>query len=195
VNFPEGKFKVIYADPPWQFRTWSKKGEGKSPSQHYKCMTFEDICNLPVASISMDDSVLFLWVIQSMLPEAVTLMNTWGFTFKTVAYSWIKMPKKWQPISGRVEPRMGLGYHTRSGMEQCWLGIRGKGYERHSRAVPQVLHSPLREHSRKPDEFVTRIEQLCGDVPRVELFGRTERPGWIVWGNEVEKFTPEERLF
>jgi N6-adenosine-specific RNA methylase IME4 len=204
MNFPEGKFKVIYADPPWLFRTWSQKGEVKSPSQHYSCMNLEDICKLPVSDIAMDDSVLFLWVIQSMLPEALKLMAAWGFGFKTVAYCWIKMPKKWQPLDERIEPRMGLGYHTRCGMEQCWLGTRGKGYPRQSAGVAQVhhsfedtevLHSPLRQHSRKPDEFALRTEQLCGDVPRIELFGRVQRPGWTVWGNEVKKFTPEERLF
>ena len=190
IEFPTGKFKVIYADPPWSFQAWSHRGEGKGATQYYKCMTLQDICELPVKDISMDDSVLFMWVVQSMLPEALKVMEAWGFTFRTVAFCWIKMPKLWTPMDERVEPRMGLGYHTRSGMEQCWLGIRGNGYDKHSRGVPQVFHSQLREHSRKPDEFVERIEALCGDVPRIELFGRMEKPGWTVWGNEVEKFVP-----
>ena len=198
MDFPTGKYKVLYCDPPWQFKAWSHRGEGKGASQHYNCMSLNDICNLPVPDLAMEDSIIFLWVVQSMLPEALSLMNVWGFEFRTVAFCWIKMPKKWSPMDERVEPRMGLGYHTRSGMEQCWLGVRGKGYERHAKNVPQVfhsfetevLHSPLREHSRKPDEFRERIERLCGDVPRIELFGRMERPGWTVWGNEVEKFNP-----
>jgi len=196
TDFPTVKFKVIYADPPWKFKPWCHiSGTGKSAEHHYNTMTLEDICNLPVSSIAEEDSVLFLWVVQAQLPEAMEVIKAWDFKFQTVAFCWIKMPKLWTPFDGRVEPRIGLGYHTRSGMEQCWLATRGKGYQKHSKGVRQVLHSPLREHSRKPDEFVDRIEQLCGDVSRVELFGRMERPGWTVWGNDVKKFKQERGLF
>lgn len=193
MKFPTGKYKVIYADPPWQFEAWSHRGEGKGASQHYDCMSLADICALPVAEIAEDDAALFIWVVQPQLPEAMKLIEAWGFKFKTVAFAWIKMPKSWEgdgqlSMMPRIKPRMGLGYHTRSGMEQCWLAIRGKGYKRQKQGVEQVLFSPLREHSRKPDEIAARIEALVGNVPRIELFARQNRPGWDAWGNEVGRF-------
>jgi N6-adenosine-specific RNA methylase IME4 len=86
---------------------------------------------------------------------------------------------------------MGLGYHTRSGTEQCWLAIRGHGYKRQAMDVEQAVFAPVREHSRKPDEVIERIERLVGDVPRIELFAREQRPGWTAWGNEITKFDKE----
>ncbi len=189
-ELPRKHFTAIYADPPWQFQAWSHRGEGKGASQHYACMDLQDICGLPVADIAADDAALFLWVVQPMLPEAMRVLGAWGFKFKTVAFAWIKMPKSWGGQLTILPPRarMGLGYHTRSGMEQCWLAIRGKGYKRVSQGVEQVLHAPLQEHSRKPDEIRLRIERLVGDVPRIELFARDTVPGWSQWGNETEKY-------
>jgi N6-adenosine-specific RNA methylase IME4 len=193
IPFPDKKFKVIYADPPWQFKAWSHRGEGKGASQHYDCMSLADICALPVADIAEDDAALFLWVVQPQLPEAMELIEAWGFKFKTVAFAWIKMPKSWDPNqigTSRFAPRLGLGYHTRSGMEQCWLAVRGKGYKRRPKgeaaSIEQVLHAPLGRHSEKPEEIAHRIERLVGDVPRIELFARKRRNGWDVWGNDDE---------
>lgn len=178
---PQRGFSVVYADPPWTYSTWSHKGEGRAPQQHYDCMSLDAIAALPVADLAAPDAALFLWVIQPMLPQAMQLISAWGFTFKTVAYYWVKMT-----ADGR--PRKGLGYHTRQGAEQCWLATRGRGYRRMSRAEPQVVFAPLREHSRKPDEIADSVARLTGDVPRVELFARTQRPGWQVWGNQTGLF-------
>ena len=83
----------------------------------------------------------------------------------------------------------GLVFTTRSGSEQCWIATRGRGYKRQSRSVAQVIHAPIREHSRKPDEAAERIERLVGgDVSKIELFARTRRPGWTSWGDEVGRF-------
>lgn len=188
------KYKVIYADPPWRFQPWSHRGEGKGATQHYDCMTLADIEKMPVADMADDDAALFLWVVQPMLPEGLRVMEAWGFKFRTVAFVWVKMPATWNDdvqgsfLEPRLKPRLGLGYHTRSGAEQCWLGIRGDGYARVGEDVEQVLHAPLREHSRKPDEIAERIVKLCGDVPRVELFARCRRQGWAAVGNELDKF-------
>jgi N6-adenosine-specific RNA methylase IME4 len=133
------------------------------------------------------DAALFLWVVQPMLPEALRVIEAWGFEYRTVGFVWLKMPKTWSeglfPL--RIRPRVGLGYHTRSGSEQCWLALRGKGYKRQSMAIEQVLFAPIREHSRKPDEVARRIDQLVGDIPRIELFAREQRPGWSAWGDQV----------
>lgn len=184
-----GTYSVLYADPPWAFHAWSHRGEGRGASQHYQTMTAETIAALPVAELAADDAALFLWVVQPQLPEALALINRWGFTYKTVAFCWVKIKGKQDRLFYTGEDvRMGLGYHTRAGMEQCWLAVRGDGYERLSQGEAQVIFSPIREHSRKPDEIPDSIVRLCGDVPRAELFARTARPGWESWGNQVGRF-------
>jgi N6-adenosine-specific RNA methylase IME4 len=170
------------------FHAWSHRGEGKSACQHYRCQSLEEIIALPVDQLMAQDAALFLWVVQPMFPEALRVIEAWGFEYRTVGFVCLKMPKTWSeglfPL--RIRPRMGLGYHTRSGSEQCWLALRGKGYKRQSMAVEQVLFAPIREHSRKPDEVAHRIDQLVGDIPRIELFAREQRPGWSAWGDQVQ---------
>lgn len=188
-GFPLGHYSVIYADPPWKFEAWSHRGEDRGAVQHYGCMSLDDICALPVADWAAKDAALFIWVVQPMLREAVRVIDSWGFTLKTVAYCWVKIKGEQDRLFYAGEDvRMGLGYHTRAGMEQCWLATRGDGYERLSQGEAQVMFAPLREHSRKPDEIADSIVRLVGDVPRLEMFARTVRPGWSAFGNETTKF-------
>jgi len=190
-GFPAGPFNVIYADPPWRFKTWSEKGQDRAPEQHYATMSMEDIKRLPVGALAADDAVLFLWVYQPMLREAFELIDAWGFTYKTVGYFWFKLTGGQDRLfySDR-DLALGLGYHTRTGgCEQCWLATRGDGYERISKGERQTIFAPVREHSRKPDEVAESIVRLVGDVPRIELFARSRRPGWEVWGNQTDRFS------
>lgn len=188
---PDRRYSVIYCDPPWSFHTWSHRGQGKGASQHYSTMDAQSIRDIDVASIATDDAALFMWVVQPQLPEALDLIRAWGFEFKTVAYVWVKIKGGQDRLFYAGDDiRKGLGYHTRSGAEQCWLATRGKGYDRLSKGEAQVVFSPLREHSRKPDEIADSIIRLTGDTPRIELFARTRRPGWDSWGDQVGKFTP-----
>jgi N6-adenosine-specific RNA methylase IME4 len=191
TGLPRRHYRIAHIDPPWTFHAWSHRGEGKGACQHYRCQTLEDIIALPVSELMAPDAALFLWVVQPMYPEAMRVLDAWGFTYRTAAFVWIKMPQRWSEhqLPLRIRPRMGLGYHTRSGSEQCWLATRGKGYKRQSMAIEQVVFAPIREHSRKPDEVAQRIDRLVGDVPRIELFAREQRPGWVCWGNEVDKFS------
>lgn len=174
------KYNIIYADPPWTYKVWSKKGKGRSAESHYHCMTKEEIQNLPVKNICTDDAVLFLWVTYPCLLEGIELIEKWGFTYKTCGFSWVKMNKK------KNTPFVGMGYYTRANNEICLLATKGKSLKRINRNVEQVILSPIREHSRKPDEIRERIVNLFGDLPRVELFARNTTDGWDVWGNEVE---------
>lgn len=173
------KYSVILADPPWAFRAWSNKGMGRSAEQHYSTMRLENIKALPVADLAAEDCVLFLWATFPMLKEALEVIDTWGFTYKTVAFTWVK--------ENRKSPGLfwGLGYWTRANAEICLLATRGSP-KRQSAAVHQVILSPIEQHSKKPDAVRERIVALMGDVPRAELFARQETPGWDVWGNEVE---------
>src|SRR5258706_14425719 len=115
-GLPQHHFKVLYADPPWSFAQWSHRGEGKGAEQHYQTMKLSDICALPVADIAKPDSALFLWVVQPQLPEAMRVLDAWGFKFRTVAFCWVKMPKIWTDdpsqlsmFQPRIKPRLGLG--------------------------------------------------------------------------------------
>ena len=173
------KYKVIYADPPWHYRVWSKKGDGRSAEAHYPTMNMEDIKKLPIAQITDRDAALFLWVTFPLLQEAWSVMKAWGFTYKSVAFVWIKQNRKSDALF------WGMGYWTRANAEICLLATRGHP-KRVARNVHQVIFSHIEEHSKKPDEARRRIEQLMGDVPRIELFARRTSPGWDVWGNEVQ---------
>ena len=176
------KYNVIYADPPWRFATYSDKGKGRGAEKHYPTMPKHEIQALPVPKISAKDSVLFLWATAPCLTEAFELIDAWGFTYKTVAFTWIKQCRK----SDRLFT--GLGYYTRANAEYCLLATRGKILECKSRSVPSVIVSHIVEHSKKPDEARARIEALYGEVPKIELFARQTVGGWDCWGNETEKF-------
>jgi N6-adenosine-specific RNA methylase IME4 len=174
------KYKIIYADPPWTFKTYSDKGKGRSAEKHYSCMTKEDIQALDVQSICEDDAVLFLWVTYPCLEEGLELIKAWGFKYKTCAFSWVKLNKKLDT------PFTGMGYYTRANNEICLLATKGKGLQRASKGVKQIVMEKIRRHSEKPDTVRDRIVELFGDVKRLEMFARTKADGWDVWGDEVE---------
>lgn len=193
VAVPEGGFRCILADPPWAFRTFS--GENMTPHRcaedHYRTMDLAAMQALPVPDLAARDCALFMCVVGSHLAESIDLARAWGFTFKTDAFYWIKQrligADQIDLFTGDIaEPRMGFGYWTRKQVEPCWLFTRGNP-RRLSKGVRQVILEPRREHSRKPEEARVRVEQLV-DGPYLELFARTERPGWTAWGNEVGKF-------
>lgn len=173
------KYSIIYADPPWQYKVWSNKGHGRTAESHYPTMTKTDIQNLPIPSLCENNSVLFLWVTYPCLEEGLELIRAWGFTYKTVAFTWVKQNKKSDSFF------MGMGYYTRANAEYCLLATKGKILERKSRAVHSVVCTHIERHSKKPNEVRDRIVQLFGDIPRIELFARQTVDGWDCWGNEV----------
>jgi N6-adenosine-specific RNA methylase IME4 len=170
------QYNIIYADPPWRYD--NKGGQGVAEN-HYPTMNISDICALPVADIAAKDSALFLWATFPMLPEALRVIEAWGFKFKTVAFVWLKQNRK------ALTWFYGLGFWTRGNAEICLLATRGKP-KRHDNSVHQFIISPIEQHSKKPDEARDKILRLMGDMPRVELFARQTAPGWDSWGNEVE---------
>ena len=154
------------------------------------CNKIKKIYNLPVQSISEKDSILFLWVTYPLLVEGIETLKQWGFTYKTCGFSWVKTNKTY-PINqisflpnDSFNSFCGMGYWTRSNNEICLLATRGKP-KRISNKVQQLVYEPIREHSRKPDCVRDRIVELCGDLPRIELFARQRHKGWDCWGNEI----------
>jgi len=187
------KYNIIYADPPWTFKTYSEKGKDRSPEKHYDCMSIDDIYKLPVQDISEDDCVCFMWVTYPLLKEGIKTLEEWGFTYKTCAFSWVKQNKK----SGGLF--WGLGYWTRANNEICLLGTKGKP-KRLSKGVHQVVmetevvNTAVEKHSKKPEVVKDRIVELCGDIPRIELFARQTTKGWDAWGNEVSDEETTEKI-
>lgn len=171
-----GKYKIIYADPPWRYECKNVQGAAEN---HYPTMSIDELCALPVEELADRDCALFLWVTFPMLPESLRLIKAWGFTFKTVAFVWLKQNRK------SLTWFYGLGRWTRGNAEICLLAVRGKP-KRQSAKVHQFIIAPIERHSKKPDVTRDKIVELLGDVPRVELFARQSPPGWDVWGNEVE---------
>lgn len=171
-------YNIIHADPPWPFQNYSAKGEDRNPNRHYPTMPIEQIKALPVGDIAAGDCALFLWVVDPLLDQGIETLKAWGFRFTTVAFTWAKRSSR------DTAWHMGTGYYTRGNPETCLLGMMGR-LERRSGGVRQLIVDPVRQHSRKPDRVADDIVRLFGDLPRVELFSRTSRPGWETWGNQV----------
>ena len=175
------KYNIIYADPPWSY----KDKRDKHPRMcggaisHYNTMSIEQIKSLPIKELAADNCMLFLWVTFPNLQEGLDVIKAWGFKYKTLGFSWIKTNKN------NGKPFFGIGYYTKSNCEVCLIGVKGKPIKV-SNSVSSVIISPRQEHSKKPDQIRDKIVELCGDVPRIELFARQKTEGWDVWGNEVE---------
>ena len=163
-GLPREHFGAVLADPPWKFVTYSERGQGRSASRHYKVMTFEEIASLPVHELAAPDAWLFLWVPGPHLPFGFQLIQRWGFTYSGLGFVWAK-----QNPSG-VGWHLGCGHTTRKNAELCLLGRRGKA-RRNSKGVRELIVSPRRKHSQKPDEQYARIEHFCSG-PYLELFAR-----------------------
>lgn len=171
-----GKYQVIYADPPWTYRSGAVSGAAKN---HYHTLTDEALSALPVGELADKDCVLFLWTTYPKIEDALKLIKDWGFVYKTLAFVWVKQNKSGNGYF------FGLGWWTRSNTEICLLAVKGKP-KRKSSKVSQLHFSPVEGHSKKPDEIRDKIVELCGDVPRIELFARQRADGWDCLGNEID---------
>ena len=191
IPFPDKKYNIIYADPPWSYNDAHCTG---AAAQKYPTMSDGDLQSMPVnpaggGGIAADDCVLFLWATYPKMQEALDLIKAWGFTYKSIAFQWIKT----NPSGNGYF--FGLGRWTRGNTEPCLLAVKGKP-KRQRADVSQLVFSPLRQHSQKPDEVRDYIVQLMGDLPRIELFARSGADGWDVWGNEApDKDEHQLRLY
>jgi len=175
-------YKAILADPPWQFETYSEKGRQKSTDNHYHSISLDRLKDIELKRLCAKDCILFLWVVDHSLEVGLQLMEAWGFTYKTVGFTWVKTTRKNKPEETPEKWHFGLGYWTRANPEMCLLGTIGKP-KRKAKNVRQLMVAPVREHSRKPDDIYKRIESLV-DGPYLELFSRTNRPGWDSIGTQ-----------
>ena len=175
------KFATILADPPWRFQNRT----GKMAPEHrrlsrYETMTLEDICALPVEGLAAEVAHLYLWTPNALLPEALEVMDAWGFSYKSNLI-WHKVRK-----DGGSDGR-GVGFYFRNVTEMILFGVRGKNARTLAPGRRQVnmLETRKREHSRKPDEQYELIE-ACSPEPYLELFARGDRAKWEGWGNQAD---------
>ena len=181
------KYDIIYADPPWSYRDYTSKevaekninkNSKKSVVMKYDVMKHQDIKDLPIKDIAGNDCILFMWVTMPKLNECFDIIKHWGFRYSTCGFVWIKKNKK------QNTNFWGMGRWTRSNAELCLIGIKGNP-KRLSNSVHSVIESKIEEHSKNPDVVRNKIVELCGDLPRIELFARQYADGWDCWGNEV----------
>ncbi|NMA31633.1 MAG: adenine methyltransferase [Candidatus Methanofastidiosa archaeon] len=172
------KYQIIYADPPWSYNDKALAGN-RGACCKYDVMSIDDIKNLPIHKLADDNCILFMWVTMPKLNECFSVIESWGFEYKTCAFTWVKKNKKSDSWF------WGMGRWTRANAELCLLATKGKP-KRISAGVHSVIDTPIEGHSKKPDIVRDKILELCGDLPRVELFARQKVNGWDSWGNEIE---------
>lgn len=172
-------YDLIMADPPWQFRLWSDKGEGKSAQAQYATMDIASIKALPVSHLAGGDCLLFMWATFPMLPEALEVMAAWGFRYVTGG--------AWHKRTAHSKTAFGTGYRLRSSCEPFLIGTIGNPPT--TRACRNLIEAEAREHSRKPEAAFLMCERLLPAGRYLELFSRQSRAGWHTWGNESGKFT------
>jgi N6-adenosine-specific RNA methylase IME4 len=147
-------------------------------------MSFDELKALDVGALAARDCVLFQWATWPTLPRALELIAAWGFDYKTCGFDWTKADtSQLDMFRDDGEPQIGCGYWTRSNTEPCLLAVRGKP-RRLNADVRMAIIEPRRAHSRKPDCVHARIERLVAG-PYLELFARSRRSGWTIWGDEV----------
>lgn len=172
-DLPNKKYSIIYADPPWSYNDKSLHRGGAE--RHYKTLSIKDIIKLPVKDIAEDNSVLFLWSTFPNIGYALKVMSSWGFTYKTAGFVWIKKNKDGSIFKG-------MGHYTRANSEVCFLGTRGKILDRLDRSISNVVMYPRQKHSEKPPIIRDKIVRLFGDLSRIELFARNCPEDWDCWG-------------
>jgi N6-adenosine-specific RNA methylase IME4 len=198
AGLARGYYAAILADPAWRFRTWDQRTaipltrssgctDISAVPVHYRTMSIEEICALPVGELAAPDCSLFLWATWPNLLDALRVIEAWGFEYKTCAFDWMKAhASQLELFIDDIEPLMGMGYWTRANSEPCLLATRGHP-KRLAADVRQGIIEPKREHSRKPDCVRARIERLVAG-PYLDLFSRTDRENWTCWGDEIGKF-------
>ena len=191
------RFRCIVADPPWKYgakrpfgasrefrpNSWDKTSIGAMTK--YPLMNTEDICALPVADVADNDAHLYLWTTNAFMREAHEVAEAWGFRQKTIL--------TWCKVKPDGTPSMKMGYYFRGATEHCLFAVRGK-MRLNVRNLPTAFLWPrIGQHSRKPDSFFEMVETATPG-PRLELFARRPREGWVTLGNEADGLDMKDSL-
>lgn len=173
IPFPNKRYQIIYADPPWQHNSGGKIGDGGDAAPPYPTLSFAELSELPVQEIASDNCLLFLWVLSCDLERCIKIGKKWGFRFSTIGFVWEKQASM-------------AGFYTMSNCEICLVFKRGRiPKPRGKRNIRQFLSVKRGRHSEKPNEVRRRIVEMFPTQDKIELFARQRADGWDAWGNEV----------
>ena len=169
IPLPVGKYEVIYADPPWEYRN---TGFAMSAVKQYPTMSIASLCEMKIKELSNENSILFLWATNPLLKEAIQLMEAWGFEYKT-NFVWTKSNHT-------------AGFYIYGQHELLLIGVRGSMLPSGEK-FKSIIQGENRKHSKKPEIVYEIIEKMYPNTKRIELFARNKRENWESWGNEVEQ--------
>jgi N6-adenosine-specific RNA methylase IME4 len=190
-------YRAIAIDPPTHFKcrtalrvqNWNSR---RDVEKHYATMSFDELAALPLSDLAHPEGChLFEWTSAPHLPRACELIERWGWKYSSKAFTWVKLRRALDPdqfyLLVESDLQIGLGLTTRKGTEDVLLGRRGNA-RRIAKNVREVILAPVREHSRKPDQFYDRVQEYCAG-PYADLFARERRPEWDCWGDQVDMFS------
>lgn len=179
-----GKYRVIYADPPWKFSS----GPSRNPSNHYRTMPLQEIAALPVKELAHPEGCrLFMWTTMPLLHKVPDILRAWGFRYST-ARVWGKLwPSEDEMFIYPDSLARGTGYEVVNNCELLIIGKRGRPQPLVGKKPGSLFFARRREHSRKPESTRKELASLF-EGPRCELFARSSAQGWETWGNEATKF-------
>ena len=180
IPFPDKKYDIIYADPPWKYKENGAGNRTLTANCGYELMDIDEICKLPISNITKENCILFMWVTFPRLEDGLKTIKAWGFQYHSLGFNWVKLNKK------SDTPFWGMGFYTRQNAEICLISVKGKRIHPEVRNIHSVILSKVEEHSRKPDIARSGIEKLFPKAEKMELFAREKHEGWDVWGNEVQ---------
>ncbi len=170
AEWPTGKYRVIYADPPWQYSN-AQPDYHTVQDDHYPTMPLSEICALPVSDLALDDAVLFLWVTSPVLEESLKVIKAWGFEYKA-SFVWDKV-------------KHNMGHYNSVRHEFLLIAVRGSCPPDNLKLFDSVQSAERTDHSAKPEVFRTIIDTLYSYGKRMELFARTKVDGWEQYGNQI----------
>ncbi len=189
-SFPTKTYDIVYADPPWFY--YGSQIKDAAAAKHYPLMAQGELAKLPVRAIMNKRSVLFLWSTGPRLNFAIDLIGSWDLHYRGVAYVWVKTNGKGKPICGQGVPPT-FTKPTTEFVLAATTTPTGRPFPILDLRQGQVIMEPRAEHSRKPAIFRRRIEELCGQRSRIELFSRESAAGWDTWGAEAGKLDETPR--
>lgn len=169
-QLPDGKYRIIYADPPWSYGN-TQPDYHTEQRDHYGVMSLADICALPIKDMAEDNSVLFLWVTSPILEESFQVIKAWGFKYKT-SFVWDKV-------------KHNMGHYNSVRHELLLVCTRGACTPDVAKLFDSVVTQERTAHSEKPAIFYEIIETIYTYGKRIELFARNKRDGWDAYGNQA----------
>lgn len=185
-NLPTQKFQVVAADLPWSY--YGQQDKWGAAAKFYNTMSDEELAQFPMRQLLEDQSVLFLWATSPRLDLCIDLIRKWGLTYRGVAFVWVKTNKEGSPMGARgVRP--SIVKPTCEYVLAASPVAKGRPLKLLDESIVNTVLAPVGEHSVKPEAVQDRIDRMYPYASKLELFGRRQRPGWVVWGNESDKFS------